>query len=255
MSDWSFYWRNSEIDCDLGRRLCDVIGMMYFFALHRDSLIVALINCGTSIYAGFVIFSVLGFMAAEKGVPVEEVATGGPGLAFIVYPEAISRMPAPVLWAIGFFIMMATLGFGSQVFGVQYRLLDARWVYISTHWSLFILRINSAHSQWTSLIHQKHRITAFILYCDERNGVSYTGNWTFCSTACLGQQQRALQNSASLALYEGIRIDSPHKMTSNAENIFLSWSHLRITVFKQLADCRRLQNQINSHRIGNYGIV
>jgi solute carrier family 6 amino acid transporter-like protein 5/7/9/14 len=80
----------------------------------RDSLIVSLINCGTSIYAGFVIFAVLGFMAMEKGVPVSEVAEGGPGLAFVVYPEAISRMPVPQLWAIFFFFMMATLGFGSQ---------------------------------------------------------------------------------------------------------------------------------------------
>ena len=39
----------------------------------------------------------------------------GPGLAFVVYPEAIASMPAPQLWAIFFFFMMATLGFGSQV--------------------------------------------------------------------------------------------------------------------------------------------
>ena len=43
----------------------------------RDSLIVAVINCLTSIYAGFVIFSILGFMALEKNVPVAEVAQGG----------------------------------------------------------------------------------------------------------------------------------------------------------------------------------
>ena len=80
----------------------------------RDALIVSIINCGTSIYAGFVIFCVLGFMAVEKGVSVGDVAAGGPGLAFVVYPEALSRMPVPQLWAIFFFIMMATLGFGSQ---------------------------------------------------------------------------------------------------------------------------------------------
>ncbi|XP_064634023.1 sodium- and chloride-dependent glycine transporter 1-like [Lineus longissimus] len=90
----------------------------------RDSLIVAIINCATSIFAGLVIFSVLGFMAAEKGVDVGDVATGGPGLAFVVYPEAIAKMPVAPLWAILFFIMMATLGFGSQ-FSMMESVLSA----------------------------------------------------------------------------------------------------------------------------------
>ena len=44
---------------------------------YRDALIVALLNCSTSIYSGFVIFSILGFMAHEKGVSVSEVAKHG----------------------------------------------------------------------------------------------------------------------------------------------------------------------------------
>ncbi|CAH8652208.1 unnamed protein product [Schistosoma rodhaini] len=80
----------------------------------RDAVIFAIINCATSVYAGFVIFSNLGFMALTKNTTVAAVATSGPGLAFVVYPEAMTNMPLPSLWSVLFFIMMLTLGLGSQ---------------------------------------------------------------------------------------------------------------------------------------------
>ncbi|CAH8611492.1 unnamed protein product [Heterobilharzia americana] len=80
----------------------------------RDAVIVAVINCLTSVYAGFIIFANLGFMAYKKNTTVAAVASGGPGLAFVVYPEAITNMPFSSFWSVLFFLMMMTLGFGSQ---------------------------------------------------------------------------------------------------------------------------------------------
>lgn len=45
--------------------------------LCRDAFVLALINSGTSFFAGFVVFSVLGFMATEQGVDISKVAESG----------------------------------------------------------------------------------------------------------------------------------------------------------------------------------
>lgn len=51
--------------------------MLCLLCYIRDCIIFACVNSGTSLYGGFVIFSVLGFMALKQGVPVEKVAESG----------------------------------------------------------------------------------------------------------------------------------------------------------------------------------
>lgn len=86
---------------------------------YTDALITACINCATSFLAGFVVFSVLGYMANRHNKSVKDVAKMEAGLVFIVYPEALATLDGSVFWAIIFFLMLITLGLDSTFGGLE----------------------------------------------------------------------------------------------------------------------------------------
>jgi len=83
--------------------------------VNNDVLIVSFGNCGTSFFAGFVVFTTLGYLVAQSGVSttVPEVVGAGPDLTFITYPEAIALMPGAALVGVLFFLALLTLGIDS----------------------------------------------------------------------------------------------------------------------------------------------
>uniref|UniRef100_A0A182M6Y4 Transporter n=1 Tax=Anopheles culicifacies TaxID=139723 RepID=A0A182M6Y4_9DIPT len=121
---------------------------------YRDALVVSITNCSTSMFAGVVVFSVIGFKAtsiydscieertemirqnkSQNLLPVCDLqkelenSASGTGLAFIIFTEAINQFPAAQLWAVLFFLMLFTLGIDSQfgtLEGVSTSLMDMK---------------------------------------------------------------------------------------------------------------------------------
>ncbi|KAG7484875.1 hypothetical protein MATL_G00054480 [Megalops atlanticus] len=87
---------------------------------YKDALVTSSVNCLTSFLSGFVIFSVLGYMAEMRKEGVDTVAkNAGPSLLFITYAEAIGNMPASTFFAIIFFLMIIMLGLDSTFAGLE----------------------------------------------------------------------------------------------------------------------------------------
>lgn len=104
----------------------------------HDTLAVSFVNAITSLLVGIFAFATIGNIAQEQHTNVEDVISdgnlllffilldanqiksklssfSGPGLIFVVYPQAMSKMPFGQMWAVLFFFMLLCLGLNSQV--------------------------------------------------------------------------------------------------------------------------------------------
>jgi len=81
----------------------------------RYALLTGIINCGYSIFAGFAVFSVLGFMATSQEQPLADVVSQSIGLAFVAYPKALSLMPGGNLFGAIFFLCLSVAGISSSI--------------------------------------------------------------------------------------------------------------------------------------------
>lgn len=94
----------------------------------EDAWLTALLNTGVSLLAGLTVFGILGFMATQSEATLSSLAeSSGPGLAFVVFPQALELLPAPALFSAIFFFILLTLGIDSAfslVEAVNTGLLD-----------------------------------------------------------------------------------------------------------------------------------
>lgn len=81
---------------------------------YRDACVMVFGNMIVSFFSGLVCFSILGFMAESVNADIEDVITQGPGLTFIIYPQAVTILPGSPVWATLFFFMLTTLAFSSM---------------------------------------------------------------------------------------------------------------------------------------------
>ncbi|RWS06865.1 solute carrier family 6: member 5-like protein, partial [Dinothrombium tinctorium] len=85
----------------------------------KHSVLIGLCDMLTSLFAGFVVFAMVGFMAHTLNKNVADVVQGGIGLAFIAIPDGLSQMPASVFWCVSYFFMLFLLGIDSQFAAIE----------------------------------------------------------------------------------------------------------------------------------------
>jgi NSS family neurotransmitter:Na+ symporter len=85
--------------------------------INTNAWVVSFSDSATSFFAGFAVFSTLGYLAVVTNQPLDNVVGAGPALAFVIYPTAIAKLPGGAyvqsIFGIMFFSMLLALGIDS----------------------------------------------------------------------------------------------------------------------------------------------
>eukprot|EP00093_Oithona_nana_P002458 02458.XXX_40626_42825_1 [CDS] Oithona nana genome sequencing. len=148
-----------QIIFSLGPACGCVITLSSYNHFHRncqfDAIAIAVANSLTSMFSGCVVFAILGYMAHDSGKSVMTVVKEGPGLAFLVYPEVVTKLPSSSLWATLFFAMLISLALGS-IFGA------------------FETVITACGDQWPQLRHYKPQLVIALALLMTVLGLTFT---------------------------------------------------------------------------------
>ncbi|MGO1370749.1 MAG: sodium-dependent transporter [Senegalia sp. (in: firmicutes)] len=84
--------------------------------INNSAFITAFSNAGFEFLSAIGVFGILGFMATNQGIPIDEVAEQGIGLAFVVFPEVFSLMgPLGTVFGVLFFLALVFAGLTSSI--------------------------------------------------------------------------------------------------------------------------------------------
>ena len=78
----------------------------------KNAFAVAISNCSFSFFAGFGVFSIVGYLKGMGSVVADKIS--GLGLAFIAYPVALDTLPGANFWTLMFAVTLFTLGIDSS---------------------------------------------------------------------------------------------------------------------------------------------
>ncbi|CAH8527319.1 unnamed protein product [Heterobilharzia americana] len=154
--------------------------------VYKDALVVAAINSLTSLLSGFVVFTLLGYMAYKRKARVLDVIQDDPVLVFSVYPEALSTLPGSTFLSICFFLMLLTLGLDSSFGGSEAVItaLGDEYPILANHRELFVLGLFTFYIGIGALESTQGGIYWFHLF--ERTCVEYPILLAvFCETVCV----------------------------------------------------------------------